>query len=124
MGVLCYTSGQVVLDLKKINYLLIFVSIGLKLQLLIKTEVNAPDDSAFLAGLDGPDQINLLGHWMDQDRGFSSVADTVHLNALTQIASNILADSPLAAQIDAGANFALLTILRENGRWDQNRNLK
>ena len=32
---------------------------------------------------------------------------------MTQIASNILADSPLAAQIDAGANFVLLTILRE-----------
>ena len=32
---------------------------------LIKTAVNAPDGLLFLAGLDGSDQINLLGHWMD-----------------------------------------------------------
>ena len=32
---------------------------------------------------------------------------------MTQIASDILADSPLAGEIDAGANFVLLTILRE-----------
>ena len=41
------------------------------------------------------------------------VGDTVHLDAVTQIASNILAASPLAPQIDAGANFAVLTTLRE-----------
>ena len=80
---------------------------------LIKTSVNAPDGSAFLAGLDGFDQINLLGHWMDQDRGAALADNTAYLDAMTQIASNILADSPLAAQIDAGANFVLLTILRE-----------
>ena len=80
---------------------------------LIKTPVNAPDGSALLAGLDRPDQINLLGHWMDQDRGAALADNTAHLDAMTQIASNILADSPLAAQIDAGANFMLLTILRE-----------
>ena len=32
---------------------------------LIKTAVTAPDGLLFLAGLDGSDQINLLGHWMD-----------------------------------------------------------
>ena len=80
---------------------------------LIKIASNAQGSSALLAGLDRPDQINLLGHWMDQDRGASLVGDTVHLDAITQIASNIVADSPLAAQIDAGANFVLLTILRE-----------
>ena len=78
---------------------------------LIKTAVNAPDGSAFLAGLDGSDQINLLGHWMDRDRGAALTNNTAYLDAMTQIASNILADSPLAAQIDAGANFVLLTIL-------------
>ena len=36
---------------------------------LIKTAVNAPGGSALLDGLDRPDQINLLGHWMDQGRG-------------------------------------------------------
>ena len=80
---------------------------------LIKTAVNAPDGSAYLAGLDGPDQINLLGHWLDQDRGAALADNTAYLDAMTQIASNILADSPLAAKIDAGANFILLTILRE-----------
>ena len=80
---------------------------------LIKRAANAPDGSAFLAGLDGSDQINLLGHWMDQDRGAALADDSAYLDAMTQIASNILADSPLAAQIDAGANFVLLTILWE-----------
>ena len=32
---------------------------------------------------------------------------------MTQIASNILAESPFKAHIDAGANFVLMTILRE-----------
>ena len=80
---------------------------------LIKTAVNVPIGSALLAGLDMPDQINLLGHWMDQDRGATLADNTANLDAMTQIASNILAESPLAAQIDAGANFVLLTILRE-----------
>ena len=80
---------------------------------LIKTAVNASDGLAFLAGLDKPDQINLLGHWMDQDRGAALAGNTAYLDAMTQIASNILVDSPLATQIDSGANFMLLTILRE-----------
>ena len=80
---------------------------------LIETAVNALDGSALLVGLNRPDQINLLGHWMDQDRGAALADNTAHLDAMTEIASNILADSPLAAQIDAGANFTLLTILRE-----------
>ena len=80
---------------------------------LIKIASNAQGGSALLAGLGLPDQINLLGHWMDQDRGASLVGDTVYLDAITQVASNIVADSPLTAEIDAGANFILLTILRE-----------
>ena len=79
----------------------------------IKIASNAQGGSILLAGLGRPDQINLLGHWMDQDRGASLAGDAVHLDAITQIASNIVADSPLAAKIDAGANFVLLTILRE-----------
>jgi hypothetical protein len=80
---------------------------------LIKTAVNAPDGSVFLAGLDGSDQINLLGHWMDQDRVAALADNTAYLDAMTQIASNILAESPFKAHIDAGANFVLMTILRE-----------
>ena len=80
---------------------------------LIKTEVNAPDGPALLAGFDRPDQINLLGHWMDQDRGASLACDRAYLDAMAHIASNVLVDSPLAAKIDIGANFVLLTVLRE-----------
>lgn len=80
---------------------------------LIKTARNAEGSSALLAGLNRPDQINLLGHWMDQDRGASLAGDTVHLDAIAQIAISIVADNPLAAKIDTGANFVLLTLLRE-----------
>ncbi len=80
---------------------------------VIKTAVNGSDGSALLAGLDRPDQINLLGHWMDQDRGATFAGDTAYLDAMAQIASNVVVDSPLATQIDVGANFVLLTVLRE-----------
>ena len=73
---------------------------------------NAPSN-AMLMGLDAADKVNLLGHWMDQDRGTELAADKNHLDAMTSIASDILADSPLASQLEAGANFVLLTLLRE-----------
>ena len=73
---------------------------------------------ALLMELDAVDKINLLGHWMDQDRGAELVADQNHLDAMTIIASEIItseamADSALASQLEAGANFVLLTLLRE-----------
>jgi hypothetical protein len=73
---------------------------------------NAPSN-AMLMGLDAADKVNLLGHWMDQDRGAELAADKNHLDAMTSIASDLLADSPLASQLEAGANFVLLTLLRE-----------
>ena len=73
---------------------------------------NVPSN-AMLMGLDAADKVNLLGHWMDQDRGAELAADKNHLDAMTSIASDILADSPLASQLEAGANFVLLTLLRE-----------
>ena len=73
---------------------------------------NAPSN-AMLMGLDAADKVNLLGHWMDQDRGAELAADKNHLDAMTSIASDILADSTLASQLEAGANFVLLTLLRE-----------
>ena len=73
---------------------------------------NAPSN-AMLMGLDAADKVNLLGHWMDHDRGAELAADKNHLDAMTSIASDILADSPLASQLEAGANFVLLTLLRE-----------
>ncbi len=89
---------------------------------LIKPFSDAQGGSTLLAGLDRPDQINLLGHWMDQDRGASLAGDTIHLDAMTEIASNIVAESSLAAEINAGANFVLLTILRE--KWPVGSKLK
>ena len=78
---------------------------------------------ALLMGLDAADKINLLGHWMDQDRGAELAADQNHLDAMTIIASEIIASeiitskatagSALASQFEAGANFVLLTLLRE-----------
>jgi hypothetical protein len=68
---------------------------------------------ALLMGLDAADRINLLGHWMDQDRGAALAEDQNHLDAMTEIASGILAESPLGAQLEADANFVLLTLLRE-----------
>ena len=68
---------------------------------------------ALLMGLDAADRVNLLGHWMDQDRGAELAADQNHLDAMTIIASEIIADSALASQLEAGANFVLITLLRE-----------
>ena len=68
---------------------------------------------ALLMGLDAADKVNLLGHWMDQDRGAELAADQNHLDAMAIIASEIFADSALASQLEAGANFVLLTLLRE-----------
>ena len=78
---------------------------------------------ALLMGLDAADKVNLLGHWMDQDRGAELAADQNHLEAMTIIASEIIASeiitskatagSALASQFEAGANFVLLTLLRE-----------
>ncbi|MDC1407202.1 hypothetical protein N8524_02610 [Candidatus Puniceispirillum sp.] len=73
---------------------------------------------ALLIGLDAADKVNLLGHWMDRDRGAELAADQNHLDAMTIIASEIVtgkatADSTLASQLEAGANFVLLTLLRE-----------
>jgi len=73
---------------------------------------------ALLMGLDAADKINLLGHWMDQDRGAGLATDQKYLDAMTIIASEIItseamAGSALASQLEAGANFVLLTLLRE-----------
>ena len=70
---------------------------------------------ALLMGLDAADKVNLLGHWMDQDRGAELAADQNHLEAMTIIATEIIASkatagSALASQFEAGANFVLLTL--------------
>ena len=73
---------------------------------------------ALLMGLDAADKVNLLGHWMDQGRGAELAVDQNHLDAMTIIASEMItseatAGSALASPLEAGANFLLLTLLRE-----------
>ena len=75
------------------------------------TNVHLPHP--LLMGLDLADRVNLLGHWMDQDRGAALAEDPAYLVAMGIIASDIVQADKHAAAITAGANFALLTILRE-----------
>ena len=64
-------------------------------------------------GLDDQDKINLLGHWMDQDRGAALAEDADHFAAMGIIASEFMSRHPLFTACETGANFILLTILRE-----------
>ena len=80
---------------------------------MIKTGTKVFISSALLVGLDRSDQINLLGHWMDQDRGAALASETSHLDAMTKIAIGVVTDSSITPQLEAGANFVLLTIFRE-----------
>ena len=64
-------------------------------------------------GLDDQDKINLLGHWMDQDRGAVLAEDADHFAAMGIIASEFMSRHSLFAECETGANFILLTILRE-----------
>ncbi len=66
-----------------------------------------------LVGLDAADRINLLGHWMDQDRGGDLATQKSYLEAMAIIASGIVRQDKHMPQFEAGANFALLTLLRE-----------
>ena len=64
-------------------------------------------------GLDDQDKINLLGHWMDQDRGAGLAEDADYFAAMGIIASEFMSRHSLFAACETGANFILLTILRE-----------
>ena len=64
-------------------------------------------------GLDNQDKINLLGHWLDQDRGAVLAEDADHFAAMGIIASEFMSRHLLFAACKTGANFILLTILRE-----------
>ena len=66
-----------------------------------------------LDGLDDQDKINLLGHWMDQDRGAALAEDADHFAAMGIIASEFMSRQSVFAACETGANFILLTILRE-----------
>jgi hypothetical protein len=66
-----------------------------------------------LMGLDAADRINMLGHWMDQDRGAGLAEQKSYLEAMAIIASAIVQKDQHAAQLKAGGNFTLVTLLRE-----------
>ncbi len=66
-----------------------------------------------LVGLDAADRINLLGHWMDQDRGGDLTTQESYLEAMAIIASDIVRQDEHMQQFEAGANFTLVTLLRE-----------
>ena len=52
---------------------------------------------ALLMGLDAADRVNLLGHWMDQDRGAELAADQNHLDAMTSLPARLLPVKPRPA---------------------------
>ena len=78
-------------------------------------DVNMQPDttSPLLDGHDEADRINLLGHWMDQGRGAALAEDAPHFAAMTIIASAFIAQQSLVKSLGNGANFILLTLLRE-----------
>lgn len=82
---------------------------------IIDVDMEAHDGGAHpkLMGLDATDKINLLGHWMDQDRGEALADDPEYLSAMTAIAVDYINAHDIMAKLDAGANFVVLTILRE-----------
>ena len=54
-----------------------------------------------LMGLDAADRINLLGHWLDQDRGEALQDDAEFKSAMTAIGVGLA-----AADKTGGANFS------------------
>lgn len=79
---------------------------------VVMQSADAPKNP-LIDGHDDQDKINLLGHWMDQDRGAALAADADHFAAMGIIASEFIAQHPLFKSCETGANFFLLTILRE-----------
>ena len=66
-----------------------------------------------LMGLDADDRINLLGHWLDQDRGEEMAADADALSAMIAIGAEFLDGQDISDQWGGEVNFVVMTILRE-----------
>ena len=66
-----------------------------------------------LMGLDVDDRINLLGHWLDQDRGEEMAADADALSAMIAIGAEFLDGQDISGQWGGEVNFVVMTILRE-----------
>lgn len=82
---------------------------------IVDVDVNSHDGKAHakLMGLDMADKINLLGHWMDQDRGEALAAQDDYKSAMTAIAADYFATGAGVKGFAQGTNFMLLMILRE-----------
>jgi len=82
---------------------------------IVDVEMQSADKlkNPLIDGRDDQDKINLLGHWMDQDRGAALAEDADHFAAMGIIASEFMSRHSLFAVCETGANFILLTILRE-----------
>jgi hypothetical protein len=82
---------------------------------IVDVDMDASTDAGLplLMGLVADDRINILGHWMDQDRGEELASDPAHLAAMTLIAKGHVENHEIAKQFEAGANFVVLTVLRE-----------
>jgi len=66
-----------------------------------------------LMGLDPADRINLLGHWLDQDRGEALSQDAEYLSAMIAIGAGFLEDQGPVAGWGTTVNFVVMTVLRE-----------
>ena len=66
-----------------------------------------------LMGLDADDRINLLGHWLDQDRGEVMAADADGLSAIIAIGAEYLDGQDISGKWGSKVNFVVMTILRE-----------
>ena len=60
---------------------------------IVDVDINSHDGKAHakLMGLDMADKINLLGHWMDQDRGEALAAQDDYKSAMTAIVADYFA---------------------------------
>jgi hypothetical protein len=66
-----------------------------------------------LMGLEPADRVNLLGHWLDQDRGEVLAEDPEHLSAMIAIGAGYLAEQGTIDGWGETVNFVVLTLLRE-----------
>ena len=69
--------------------------------------------NTLIDGLHDQSKINLLGHWMDQDRGAELARDPDYFAAMGIIASEFVLQHPLFLTFENSANFFLVTLLRE-----------
>jgi len=66
-----------------------------------------------LMGFDADDRINLLGYWLDQDRGEVMAADADALSAMVAIGAEFLDGQDISGKWGGEVNFVVMTILRE-----------